>query len=65
MQDFTIDGRVIDDAEDVDEDNAADAFRDILLYVAGERHYQRDVRRQIGCVLDGWSVVGCTIEGSE
>lgn len=44
LQDFTIDGQVLDD-EDIDADNPREAFRDILLYVAGERRYSETVGR--------------------
>ena len=36
LQDFTIDGQAWDDVSDVTEDNAKQAYRDILIYVAGE-----------------------------
>ena len=37
MQDFTIDGLVVDDKEDANDNNFKDAYRDIPLYVTGER----------------------------
>lgn len=44
LQGFTIDGQVWDNVDDVDRDNAKQAFRDILIYVAGERRYPGDTR---------------------
>ena len=37
MQDFTIDGLVVDDKEDANENNFMDTYRGIPLYVTGER----------------------------
>lgn len=39
LQDFTLDGQVWNDVEDVEYEDAPDAFRDNLLYVAGERDF--------------------------
>ena len=44
-QDFTIDGQAWNYIENVDEDNYIRAYRDILIYVAGEHKYPDDARR--------------------
>lgn len=48
FQGFTIDGQAWDNTQHVGKNNAERAFRDILLYVAGERRYPGDAPRRIG-----------------
>lgn len=51
LQDLTIDGQVWDNVDDVDKDNAKQAFRDILISVAGERRCLGDATRSEVFVL--------------
>lgn len=57
LQDFTIDGQAWNDVSGVTEDNAKQAYRDILIYVAGELNYPEDACRMLGesvYFLAGW-----------
>lgn len=62
LQDFTINGQAVDHIEGVDEDNALESFRDILLYVYGERRCPGDASYRTCCPLALWSAVDCTVK---
>eukprot|EP00904_Undaria_pinnatifida_P010506 jgi/Undpi1/6586/HiC_scaffold_20.g09065.m1 len=61
IQDFTMDGQAWDDVDDVTEDNAKQAYRDILIYVAVDR----DATERSGgytSALDGLIITGMIIQ---
>eukprot|EP00904_Undaria_pinnatifida_P010507 jgi/Undpi1/6587/HiC_scaffold_20.g09066.m1 len=61
IKDFTIDGQAWDDVSDVTEDNAKQAYRDILIYVAVDR----DATERSGghtSALDGLVITGMIIQ---
>ena len=60
LQDFTIDGQAVDDIENADEHNAPEFFRDILLYVYGERICPGDAPCRNNYSLTVWGVVDWT-----
>lgn len=64
LQDFTINGQAVDNIEDVDEDNALESFRDILLYVYGERRCPGDAPCRTSGSLALWSAIDCAVKPS-